>query len=137
WRVWLRAFRSAAMASAFALPASSAMAQSKVGVAALVENDVSGTLSGRTRALQVGSDVFGGERVQTGDSGNAQLLFLDQTSFTIGPKADVTLDRFVYDPRRNTGNVVLQTTKGAFRFISGSQGADNYRIQTPVATIGV
>lgn len=136
-RFWLRAFRSAALMSAVAVPVAPALAQGKVGVAALVENEVSGTLSGRTRTLAVGNEVFGGERVQTGSSGNAQLLFLDQTTFTIGPKADVTLDRFIFDPKRKAGSVVLETTKGAFRLISGAQGADAYQIKTPVATIGV
>lgn len=137
WKFWWRALRAAALASTVALPSVPALAQGKVGVAALVENEVNGNLGGRARPLQVGSDVFGGERIQTGANGNAQLLFLDQTSFTIGPKADVTLDKFLYDPRRNTGNVVLETTKGAFRFVAGAQGADKYQIKTPVATIGV
>jgi hypothetical protein len=134
---WLKALRLAALASTVLLPAAPALAQGKIGVAAAVENDVNGSVGGRSRALRIGSEVFTGDRIQTGNSASAQLLFIDQTSFTIGPKADVTLDRFVFDPRKSSGNVVLETTKGAFRFISGSQNADNYRIKTPVATIGV
>src|SRR5690606_1727955 len=35
------------------------------------------------------------------------------------------------------GNVVLNATRGAFRFVSGSQQSRSYQVRTPVATIGV
>ena len=109
----------------------------KIGVAAMVQNEVNGTIAGQTKALSVGSELFTNQRIQTGANGTAQFLFLDQTTLTIGPKSDVTLDRFIYDPKKATGDVVLETTRGAFRFISGAQTADSYKIKTPVATIGV
>jgi hypothetical protein len=49
----------------------------------------------------------------------------------------VTLDRFVFDPNRGAGNVVVSATRGALRFVSGSQQPSSYTIRTPVATIGV
>jgi hypothetical protein len=33
--------------------------------------------------------------------------------------------------------VVIETSRGAFRFVSGSQNPSNYTIKTPLATIGV
>ena len=47
------------------------------------------------------------------------------------------LDRFVYNPNRGSGNVVLSTARGALRFVTGAQNPTNYTIKTPVATIGV
>jgi len=110
-----------------------AQAQPKIGVAAAVSNEV----AVGTRRLVAGSDVHTNERVRTGDASNAQLLFLDETSLNIGPKSEVILDRFVYDPSRGTGSVVMTAARGAFRFVSGSQNPVNYTIKTPVATIGV
>ncbi len=118
---------------AVAFVAAPAMAASKIGVAAAVKNDVKGG-SGQ---LNVGSQVFEREVVTTGTESLAQLLFLDETTLSIGPKSVVTLDKFVFDPNRNSGNVVLSATKGAFRFITGSQDSNHYSIRTPVATIGV
>jgi hypothetical protein len=112
------------------LPASAA---SKIGVAAAVKNDV--RAGGRN--LAVGGDVNAQERVVTGESSTAQLLFLDQTNLSVGPNSEVTLDRFVYDPNRGTGTVVINASKGALRFVSGSQRPGTYQIKTPVATIGV
>jgi hypothetical protein len=112
-------------------------AASKVGVASAVRNDVEGVQGGSSRALSTGSSVFEQERIRTGAESVAQLLFLDQTTLSVGPRSEVTLDRFVYDATRNTGDVLLSTTRGALRFISGSQNPLNYKIATPNATIGV
>ena len=112
-------------------------AASKVGVASAVRNDVEGIQGGSSRSLATGSSVFERELIRTGSESVAQLLFLDQTTLSVGPRSEVTLDRFVFDPSRNAGDVLLSATRGAFRFISGSQNPLNYKISTPNATIGV
>lgn len=107
----------------------------KVGVASAVKNDVEDATSGQK--MSAGSQLFEQQVVKTGDASSAQLLFLDQTSLSLGPKAQIKLDKFVYDPSRKTGDVVLAATKGAFRFVSGTQDPRSYQIKTPVATIAV
>jgi hypothetical protein len=106
-------------------------------VAAAVKNDVQGVAGGVSRPLAAGSEIFAEELVKTGDASNAQLIFLDETSLSIGPKSEITLDRFVFDPTRETGNVVLPASRGAFRIIIGSQDPKSYTLRTPVAMIGV
>ena len=113
--------------------APAALAQSKIGVASAVSNEV----AVGTRQLAVGNDVHANERVRTGDTGAAQLLFIDETSLSIGPKSDISLDRYVYNPSRGTGSVALSATRGAFRFVSGSLNPVSYSIKTPQAIIGV
>jgi FecR protein len=128
--------RSIAFAAALALIESASpvhvLAAAKVGVASAVKNDVQGA----GQPLSPGSQLFEQEVVKTGVASVAQLLFLDQTSLTIGPKAQVKLDKFVFDPNKKVGDVVLSATKGAFRFVSGVQDPHSYTINTPVATIG-
>ena len=116
---------------------SAAALAAEIGVAAAVQNEVEGVQSGASRALAAGSQVFQDETIRTGVQSMAQLLFLDETSLSIGPLSDVTLDRFVYNPATGAGDVVLSTTKGAFRFITGSQDPTNYKLNTPFASIGV
>jgi hypothetical protein len=116
---------------------SSAALADKIGVAAAITNDVQGMAGTTPIPLKVGSEVFTNQRIRTGDASNAQLLFLDETSLNVGPKSEITLDRFVYNPNRHAGSVVLTASKGAFRFVTGSQNPVNYSIKTPVATIGV
>src|SRR5262249_53552129 len=87
--------------------------------------------------LATGASVFANERIRTGEASSAQLQFVDQTNLAVGPKSEVVLDRFVYNADRGKGNVVVQTGRGVFRFVSGSQDHTSYQIRTPVATIGV
>lgn len=108
-----------------------------IGVASAVVNQVEGSYGGRSHALAVGNAVFSNERIRTSDASSAQLLLLDKTSLSIGPHAELALDRFVYNPDRSTGRVVVNATKGAFRFITGSQNPTNYTIKTPVASLGI
>lgn len=128
---------SLVLAASLALHSGAALAQSKIGVTAVAKNQVEGILSGKTRSLNTGTDIFAREVVRTGDASTAQLLFLDETTLVVGPQSEVTLDRFVFNPNRQAGSVVLNTTRGAFRFVSGSQQPSSYQIKTPVATIGV
>jgi hypothetical protein len=114
-----------------------AAAAQKIGVASAARNQVQGIIGGGTRALSAGSEIFSNEVVRTGEESLAQLLFLDETSLSVGARSEVKLDRFVYNPDRKTGNVVLEASRGAFRFVSGSQNPSNYTIKTPLATIGV
>lgn len=111
----------------------SALADAKIGVAAAVKNDV----RGKSGALAVGSSVFANERIRTGDAASAQLMFLDKTVLSMGPKAELLLDKYVYDPNRGTGQVVVNAVQGSMRFVTGAQNPTNYSIKTPVATLGI
>jgi hypothetical protein len=133
---WFSTVSSFALAAILSSNGALAQGTAKIGVASAVKNKVEGSAGG-TRALSTGSSVFAREVVRTGDQSTAQLLFLDETSLSIGPQSEVTLDRFVFDPNRGAGSVVLNATKGALRFVSGSQQPSSYQIRTPVATIGV
>jgi hypothetical protein len=126
-----------ALAIAFSLETPApASADVKIGVAGAVKDQVTATIGTSSAPLNTGHDLFTDETISTGQSGTAQLLFLDETSISIGPQSDVKLDRFVYDPQRQAGSVVFETSRGVLRFISGSQRPGTYELKTPVATIG-
>jgi hypothetical protein len=108
-----------------------------IGAATNIDNMVTGVVAGQEQPLRVGTSVFQMETVRTNASSKAQLVFLDRTGLSIGPESEVNLDRFVYDPNRSAGEVVLELGVGTFRFITGSQDKRNYRINTAIATIGV
>jgi hypothetical protein len=120
-------------ALAVVLVTATAQAATKVGVAAAVKNDV----QRGGRPLATGADVFTNERIRTGEASIAQILLLDKTSLTVGPKSEITLDRFVYDPSKGQGQVVVNAVRGAMRFVTGSQEPKSYTIRTPVGSLGV
>ena len=116
---------------------SDAWAAENIGVTAAVTNKVTGTLEGDARTLDIGSGIFQDETIDTWKESTTQLMFLDETTITMGPESSMLLDKFVFDPDSNTGEFVLSTTKGAFRFITGSVDPSSYTIETPIATMGV
>jgi hypothetical protein len=119
--------------AALTLASHQAAADAKIGVAAAIKNDV----LGRSGALAVGSSVFANERIRTGDAAAAQLMFADKTVLNMGPKAELMLDKYVYNPNRGTGQVVVNAVQGSLRFVTGAQNPTNYAIKTPVATLGI
>jgi hypothetical protein len=64
-------------------------------------------------------------------------VFVDGTKISVGPRAHVTLDKFVYDPSSSKGSFFLSVTEGVFRFVTGGMEHQSYSIQTPSGTIGV
>ena len=119
------------------MASSMAYAAEKIGIASAVKNSVHSVIGGARAVVRVGDSLVENQRVQTADDATAQLLFADETTMTVGPRSEVVLDKFVYNPRTQSGEVVLNATKGAFRFISGAARPDTYKIKTPIATIGV
>ena len=120
--------------------ATKALAQSRIGTSAAVRGSVFVSSAGAERQAAVREAIRLADRVLTKDASALQILLLDATTFTVGQNARLTIDRFVYDPDRETGEVAASVAKGAFRFMSGRIGRRNptaASISTPAATIGI
>ncbi|BBK32897.1 FecR family protein [Stella humosa] len=124
-------------AGAAILPLAAVAADRDIGVSAIVVNKVQAALGGADRTLSVGDRVFQNERIETGQDGRTQIMFLDETTITVGPNSSVVLDTFVYDPDRSRHSVVIEATHGVLRFVSGRGDSRAFQIRTPVATVGV
>lgn len=125
--------------TALAGAASAQTPQTKIGVAAAVNQQLTGTPpSAASRVLQIGNDVFHRERLVTDARGQAQMLFVDGSAFTVGPDSDLQLDEFVYDPASGTGKLAATAAKGVIRFVGGKLSKNQpVTITTPTATIGI
>ena len=129
---------ASAIAAALAMAPHAADA-ARVGTTAAVNPDATGTPpGGATRTLFIGNDIVFEERIVTAGAGQTQILFLDQSALTVGPNSEVVIDRFVYDPDRSTGEMVVSVTKGLFRFVGGKiSSTSGATIRTPTATLGI
>ena len=81
-----------------------------------------------------------GNDIVTGTASRLQVLLLDRSSFSVGARARIRVDRFVYDPGRNSSAVGLRVMRGAFRFMSGKatrNAPGQSGIRTPIASIGI
>lgn len=93
--------------------------------------------SGIDRTLAIDGPVFMGDRIDTGDKGQVQLLFRDQTRMVVGPGSSLVIDAFVFQKDATVQQVSMNAVKGAFRFMTGSGPKQAYTIHTPTATIAV
>jgi len=124
----------AAMLSASVLAlATAASAQSQVGAANKITNSVTGSVG--NRQLKSADPVFADESISAAERSLGELQLNDNSRVLVGENSTVVLDKFVV----GSGGIeagTVRVAKGAFRFISGG-GAENVRIATPLATIGV
>ena len=112
---------------------------SLIGKAAAVRHDASGTVPGEAeRPLATGDKAFLEEKIATSKTGDVQLLFLDESTLTVGPGSSLVLDRFVYDPSGGSSSLAVKVSEGVTRFIGGkiSKGS-GVDFHTPQATIAI
>ncbi len=140
---WLLGAAGALVAAGLAQAADLALPNdadgTKVGVVTAVNPQTYGQAPAReVRTVTLGNDVLFDERFVTEQTGQAQVLFLDQSSLTLGPNSEVTVDEFVYDPHQGTGKLATRVTEGLLRYVGGriSKQADVI-FTTPTAVIGV
>ncbi len=101
------------------------------------KGEATGTIEGASMPLETGNPVVLNEALATGAAARLEITFLDTTRLTLGERANVTIDKFVYDGSHT--RVLRLAAVGALRFISGGNkpaGAE-VTVTTPVVEIGV
>ena len=119
------------------LAASPARAQTRVGEAAVIQNEVVRVAGSARSQINVGEGVLRDETVHTGLDSAARLVMIDSTNLSLGPNATITLDRTVFDDEHTYRDIAIRLTTGAFRFVTGHSAKAAYKITTSLATIGV
>ena len=108
-----------------------------VGETTKVVRDVRGVLEQTERQLNLEDTVYFNEVIESGQESATQITFADGTTLRMGPTSRLTLNRVVYDPERNTGEFVVEATRGVFEFATGKLAPEQYKFETPSGTIGV
>jgi hypothetical protein len=141
--VRIRAVRIALLgATAFGLlaaPVAIGDAAAKVGVTSATDGDPLGKPPQEAeRVLRIGVDVQANELITTSANDRAHLLFLDGSSLTVGPNAQLTIDKFVFDPNTKTGELAINASKGVLRLVGGKISKSGpIVITTPANTVGI
>lgn len=116
--------------------ASGAKAQTRVGQAVVIQNEVV-RVAATTTPVNVGDNMLRDETVRTGVDSAARFVMADSTNLSLGPSATLKLDRTVFNDERSYRDIAIRMTTGAFRFVTGNSDKSAYKITTPLATIGV
>jgi hypothetical protein len=129
---------SVALVSIAAASVADAYAATPVGQVSRLQGMSTGVSEGTTRQLEAGVPIHLQEEVSTGASTRLEITFDDGTTLTLGERARLVIDTFVYRPADDS-NQILVSAAGPFRFVTGAIGqlAGTIRVQTPVALIGV
>jgi len=93
-----------------------------------------------TRNAAVGSPVFMNDRLRTGANARLEVTFRDNSVLTLGEKANVVVDRYVFNPDKGSADVILNATQGALRFAGGKieqMHQKNIVVNTPNAALAV
>lgn len=120
-----------------ALAAHPVHAQTRIGEAALVKNEVVRVAASASTQINVGDALLRDEVVRTGLESVTRLVMADSTNLSLGPSSTIKLDRTVFDDEHHYRDVAIKLTSGAFRFVTGNSEKAAYKITTPLATIGV
>ena len=123
----------------FAGGQAAAQAQESIGAVSRIQGEASGTRGGATRALGLNASVFLNETVATAETARLEVTFTDNTRLTLGEKAKLTLDSYVFDSAAGSGTIKFGLV-GAFRFVSGQVSklaSADVSVTTPVAIVGI
>jgi len=127
------------VSAALLAPFAAADAQSRVGVTKATSGDPLGRPPvGAERILRVGTDVQANEAIITASNDRAHLIFLDGTTLSVGPNAQLVIDKYVYDTGTERGELAISVTKGVMRVIGGRISKnDPITVKTPSSSIGI
>jgi hypothetical protein len=93
------------------------------------------------RALQRRSVLYEHDSVITSKDASGQISFIDGSVVSLNPESEFKIDEYKYKKGSPADDKSVMTlVKGGFRTITGAIPKDNpdaYKINTPVATIGV
>jgi hypothetical protein len=95
---------------------------------------------GRERPLIKGTEINTGDTIQT-SNGRTQVKFTDGGYISLQPNTQFKVDDYAYEGKADGSEKgFFKLVKGSLRAITGAIGHTNktaYRINTPVATIGI
>ncbi|HCA90801.1 MAG TPA: hypothetical protein DEP10_02580, partial [Alphaproteobacteria bacterium] len=99
----------AIVASSTMTLSASASADDFIGVAAAMHGDVirvstSGSNAGIGQVTS-GTKIYLGDEIEVAANSRMQILLRDETVFTLGSGARLTIDEFVFDPAEQTGSL--------------------------------
>jgi hypothetical protein len=132
-----KSFFIAAVVTTVVMGAGSSIA--RVGVTSETNGDPLGKPPSQAeRVLRVGIDIQANEVIRTKSDDRAHVVFLDGTSLTIGPSANMIIDKFVYDPAAKKGELAMTVSTGVFRLVGGKISKTSaIVVTTPSASIGI
>ncbi len=119
-----------------------ASASGKEFIGEVKKNDGFGTIirNGKHLAAKKGVRIRMGDRLITGADGAMGVMFTDNTRISLGPETEITVNRYLYNPRKGIFSFLTSMAQGTVSYISGMMSKlapDTVQFKTPTATVGI
>ena len=88
----------------------------------------------------VGAALSRGDIVRTGNPGAVGIVLTDDTTISLGPNSELSLNEYAFNPNEGRFSLVLRMVKGTFAYLSGliaKLAPDAAQVFIPDATIAV
>ena len=112
-----------------------------IGIATVVDGTVTATRTDGTKVtLEIDTPIYLGDVMETGPDSSVGLVFIDNTTFSLGAGARMVIDDLIYDPETGVGAMSISVLQGVFFFVTGeiaASGPDAMVVTTPVSVIGI
>ena len=131
----------ALMLSALLLFSANAMSQQNIGRVIHTSGKLVASNENGSRVLTRGSNITEGDVLNSGSTSRAQLRMMDGALISLRRNTEISFDKYQYKPEDSSASSsIFSLLRGGFNTISGligKQNKKNYRVNTPVATIGI
>ncbi len=121
-------------------PVTAAAADAFVGVVKTIEGTAVITRDGETIVVGTGMEIQRADVVKTDRNGFVGLVFSDDTRISMGPKTELAVDDYLFEPVEKKLSFVLRLIRGTVSFLSGQiakLSPESVQLVMPAATIGV
>ena len=120
---------------------SASAAAADVGRVVLAAGETSALRQGQVVRLALGTVVQDQDVLRTGTASNLQVRFEDDSYVSLREASELRVDQFKFTGGKGEGeNAVFSLLKGGLRAVTGligRQNHDDYKMNTPTATIGI
>lgn len=94
----------------------------------------------RNLELKIKESILFGDVIKTGPKTNMQILFDDQTVFTIGENTEIVINEFIYDPNQNNelNKISAEIFQGSLKVVTGlisKKNPENLSIILPTGVL--
>lgn len=121
--------------------AASSETPAATGEVIFVAGQVSIERDGEAITPSLGAPISEGDRIDTGDDGYVHIRFADGGLISVRPRSRAIIDSYRFDADAPADSRVrIELTRGALRSVTGRAGEsarDQFRVNTPVAAIGI
>ena len=96
--------------------------------------------AGTVRKLAIKDLLYLEDTITSGASGRAQIMFKDNTIFSLGSKTVLKLTDYRWDPNTKQGKLATEVKEGVFRVMGGlitKSAPEHFEVGTPSSVIGI